>query len=258
LVGHGIGAIAALSYAATFPNKVIRAAVSGANPQPFPFADPAYLFPTTPDLVQFWGQVLEPGSNICTNANILANIMDPFDETCVATLSSQYANSIDQFQAYQQFLVATDIRPLLASVTSPVLIMAGTRDPSAPVGASGLLRESIAKSALVEFYDAGANIPILHTTRYNDTLYDFFFVQTDVCSAFFSETVTNNAQCELDCNALVSPCSAPCPPLGLCSQGREQIPRYANPRSAERCESPERKECAPVCARKEIPCRIIR
>jgi pimeloyl-ACP methyl ester carboxylesterase len=184
LVGHNIGAIIALSYASIATERVVRVVVSGANPQPLPFADPDYEFTIIPELQQLIVQSLLPDADLCENAQIFSNLLDPVANCSGNLLTLQFANSFGQLSLYQQFLERANIRDRLASIVAPVMIIGGTEDPTTPIGANGVLRESIPNSSLVEFYGYGNNVAIFNTTTYNTHVFSFFFVLSDACCDF--------------------------------------------------------------------------
>ena len=257
LVGHGIGSMICLNYAATFPGKVVRLAVSGANPQVFPNPDLTYLFPFNLELIQLFNQALEVGADTCGGAVILSNLLDPFIGPCADPLTAQYANSLDQLRLYQQFLATSNIRPILPNISCPTLIIAGTRDPTTPVGASGLLRETIPLSCLVEVFDAGNNVPIRNTQLYNDTVFNFFFIRSDACQFSLSQMAYNSQSYFLDCNAplsITSPCLQKCRPDIF-----PTTPQYYREQVAQPvCNVNNEIEQSSPCRKISIPCKYVR
>lgn len=257
LVGHGIGGIVALEHAATNPSRVVRVAVSSANPQPLPAVDPTYLYPYTPDLQQLLASGLNDDQNVCENALILANILDPFACSAAASLAPYYANSLDQYQAYQTMLQSTNIRDLLPSITSPLLIISGRDDPASPPGAAGTIRSAVDNSALVEIYQAGNNIPILHTNLFNNHVFNFFFVLSDMCCNL-GETM--NSCRPISCK----PCLQPCAPYeldGPCYDdscyGRDAPKRHCDVGCERERHCDEDREYHSPPRRISIPCRRI-
>lgn len=253
VVGQGLGGLVALQMAASYTERVERVVVCSTNPQPLPDADPTYEFPFNVVLLRLLATVPTlPASEICRTARTLASVLDNDDIIEVASLADQYANSLAQFQAYLGVLSGVNLRPILGDITAPVLIVAGTDDLSVPMGASGVLREGIANSALVEIYGAGNNVPIRRTTQFNDAVYNFLFVRQDLCQAGL---IINNALNRVCCPPTESTACGLIPEYycqEACASYRADCPRVAA--CAAPC-LPEEEVCAPCSQAPVTPAR---
>ena len=214
IVGQGFGGLVSLQMGANYPENIVKMVVCSTNPQPLPTPDPDYAFPYNIVLQRLLATVSTlPETEICDTARTLASILDSEDTSPETSLANQYANSLGQFQFYTALLPSVNIRDILPSVAAPVLIVSGTDDLSVPMGASGVLRENIPNSALVEIYGAGTNIPIRRTLQFNDLVQNFLLCGYTICQ---SELILNRLFSPVNCleipaaaDLFAAPCHKP-------------------------------------------------
>jgi pimeloyl-ACP methyl ester carboxylesterase len=70
-------------------------------------------------------------------------------------------------------IIDFDIRPKLASIRQPTLILWGAKDPVAPPQDASLLKKEILQSRLVLFPDSGHSPMIEHPSLFNQELGKF-------------------------------------------------------------------------------------
>ena len=200
LVGHGIGGDIALNFSVTYPDRVIRIAVSSTSPKYSPSSD--WKHAINHQIGELLERAIETSDPIILHeiASTYIGFIDPnnCEDKCI--LIKQLINNISQYQDYSELIRNIDIRNILDKITIPVLIMSGTKDPIVPFGASLFMREKICRSALVEFYKYGNNFPILNTNLYNKNVFNFFFVKCDPCRSFLKEICGQNKKCECSCD----------------------------------------------------------
>lgn len=206
LIGHGLGGIVALYFAAIYPHRVIKIAVSSTSPKYY--CDKTWQYEICSH-VQKLTNKLWYEEDKCVTAKIAATItklLDPNDcDRC--KLTDQLIKSIGSQIIYSQTMNAVDARLILDHVKAPTLIMSGTHDPTVPIGATLYLRKHIPSSAIVEFFGYGTNFPILNSKLYNETVFNFFFVKCDPCRiSLVTEQETNKCDNDCDGNKIIIQC----------------------------------------------------
>ncbi|AYV84917.1 MAG: alpha/beta hydrolase [Satyrvirus sp.] len=194
-VGHTFGGLLALNFAAFYPSKVIKIAVSSTSPR---FSQlPGYDSSISIQVIDLFNKAFSTSNlaELKETATSLTNMIDPINCDDKKFLVKQYISTLSEYKIYMKAIRNIDIRPILNQITCPVLIMAGTLDPISKLSASKILRDGIFNSTLVEFFGQGNNFPIFSTGLYNKHIINFFFVKYNPCCDFLNQIKDNTSQC---------------------------------------------------------------
>lgn len=207
IVGHGIGGQIALNFAATYPDYVVKVALSSTSPFYFPGGE-SWPFPMSIELQLLLTQFTTPGltcAELKTLAAEISKLVDPIIIRCdnFNELVFQYVKNVQQITLYFQLWPSIDVRSILSQITAPVLITDGTLDPYVPLGASLYLRNQIVDSALVEYYGQGSDNPFFIPEVFNEDVQNFFFNRRPNCYGCKKcpfKTCDCSRDCKCGCN----------------------------------------------------------
>ena len=175
LVGHGLGAVISLEYSVEYPSSVVKIISASANPQWFPNQETDWSCIIHPELLQLLGMVGQPDVDklkLCTDIN---NIIDPITCPEQKYLVDHYMKLGEQFMTYQIITQTTNIRPHVANVSVPTLILSGQLEPIAPICATQFLDENIKNATVFVFPNQGHNYPLFNTKLFNKHVMSWIF-----------------------------------------------------------------------------------
>lgn len=196
LVGHGIGGVLALSYAAYYPSRVNRVVVSATSP--YFYSEPGYDAGIQGAVIeQYQGLQSADPCQVHQSATNIVILTDPTDCQDRWMLVDQYIRNRAEISLFLQIARSLDVRPVLAQITAPVCVIYGQCDTFSPPKAAFYLRERIGNAVLMEIAAQGNNFPILATDIYNTAVTTFLFGTCCPCRLYFESiplTVCNAAR----------------------------------------------------------------
>lgn len=223
IVGHGYGALVALNFSITYPDRVIKIVSASANPRPYPLPGSDWTYFYTPETQLLFSQLITPGVNIAPVACALTQLIDPNVCESKQILTNQYINAVDQYSLYNPILQNVDFRAAVSQVSVPVLLTSGTIDPLVPAGALDYLSTNITNSIISQFYNQGHNYPVLNKGLFNTLVFNFLFVKCDPCCAFLDLIPTPQKVIRICCPEK-RPCIKPC--VKVCDPNSDSTDPY--------------------------------
>jgi len=180
VVGHSMGGMVALEFAASFPERVRSLVLSGSSAA-FGKSGGAWQ-------AEFLAQRLEPLDEGRGMAGITEQVVDgllgvePDKAARAALVASMMAIPEAVYRAALQCLVTFDRRDALAGLRMPVLLIAGQRDRIAPPELMRRMAERIAGAQFVEIPGAGHLANLERPAAFNAPLATFLAAQQKVAA----------------------------------------------------------------------------
>lgn len=176
LVGWSFGAKLALAIAANAPARVAALVLLAASPKHLLSADwphgmePQALRAFRTVLAQDWQRTLDDFIALQLRGSRNA---EAAQRVIGAALAGHGAPRMEALQAGLDLLGTLDLRPLVARITQPTLIVAGSNDRVTPPGAARWLAQQIPGARLVELARAGHAPFVSHAAETGAALRDF-------------------------------------------------------------------------------------
>lgn len=176
LVGWSLGAKLAMAIAASDPQRVAALVLLAASPKHLQSGDwpdgmdPQALRAFRAVLAQDWQKTLEDFIALQLRGSRNA---DEAQQAIAAALASHGAPRMEALQAGIDLLAKLDLRPDVARISQPTLIVAGSNDRVTPPGAARWLAARIRGSRLVELPRSGHAPFVSHAAETGAALREF-------------------------------------------------------------------------------------
>ena len=171
LVGHSMGGMVALEFAARFPDRVLSLAISGSSA--------AFGGPSGAWQAEFIAKRTKPLDEGKGMAGIAAGVVDsllgdaPEPEARPAAIAAMSAIPEPAYRAALACLVTFDRRDALAALAMPVLLLAGTRDTVASPELMKKMQAKIPGAQYGEIAGAGHLANVERPAAFNAALASF-------------------------------------------------------------------------------------
>lgn len=168
VIGHTLGAMVALKFAATHPGRVPAVVVVSAAPTFAGVADEDILEHLSP------GEIEEEGFVARLWKRVTHKVPSPIDDSDpLAHLVRHGAADRSTLNARMRLMRETDVTPMLADVQAPTLVVAGARDWSRILAGSQLIDQATPDSAIEIIENADHFCFFTRHDKFNALIDDF-------------------------------------------------------------------------------------